>query len=53
MIMMLLVLRMGGLGAELSGSEARTDSALSDASLQDIVHYSFSYIGLLAGPYIR
>lgn len=53
MIMMMLALRMGGLGVELSEPEVRTDSALYETSIKDIVHYAFSYIGLLAGPYIR
>lgn len=50
---MMLALRMGGLGVELSEPEVRTDSALYETSIKDIVHYAFSYIGLLAGPYIR
>ncbi|OQR71496.1 lysophospholipid acyltransferase 7-like [Tropilaelaps mercedesae] len=53
MIMMLLVLRMAGLGWELCDSGPRDDSTPMHVSVQDIVHYSFSYIGLLAGPYIR
>ena len=53
MIMMMLVLRMGGLGSEIDESEKHESDDLHELSLIDIFHYAFSYMGLLAGPYVR
>lgn len=53
MIMMMLVLRMGGLGSEIDESEKHKSDKVHDAPLIDIFYYAFSYMGLLAGPYIR
>ncbi|XP_003746004.1 lysophospholipid acyltransferase 7 [Galendromus occidentalis] len=53
MIMMMLVLRMGGLGSEIEESEQLEIDNLHEAPLIDIFYYAFSYMGLLAGPYIR
>ena len=53
MIMMMLVLRMGGLGSEIDESEKQKSDDLRELSLIDIFHYAFSYMGLLAGPYVR
>ena len=53
MIMMMLVLRMGGLGSEIQEAEKEKSHNMLEAPLIDIFYYAFSYMGLLAGPYIR
>ncbi|XP_017785549.1 PREDICTED: lysophospholipid acyltransferase 7 [Nicrophorus vespilloides] len=51
LIQMMLTLKMVGLALELNNGE--DDIKEDTLTIEEIFHYSFNYIGVLTGPYIR
>ncbi|KAK0162098.1 hypothetical protein PV327_008463 [Microctonus hyperodae] len=61
LILMIMTLRYGGLGHEINAAEDELKNELDNENYKgiinvgflDVIHYGFSYMGVLTGPYYR
>ncbi|KAK0162097.1 hypothetical protein PV327_008462 [Microctonus hyperodae] len=61
LILMIMALRYGGLGFEMNSAEDELKSeldndyykAITKVDFLDVIHYGFSYMGVLTGPFYR